>query len=316
MSRTSIPFITSDGHSVQILQWVPESEPIAIVQLVHGMAEHIERYSEFARFLSSKGFLVFGHNHPGHGPAKAASNRLGQIPGNDPFHRLVSVTHEVCSLIQKNHPKLPHFLFAHSMGSFIVQRMMQLSPPSPPPAGIIYSGSSGRPPALLLPGLLLAGLIRQIPGAGHRPSKLMDRLTFGPYNNAFKPNRTTHDWLSRDTDRVDRYVADPACGFIYPAHFYHSFFSGLRQLHNHRPFCNQPNTPVMLISGSRDPVSNMAKGVHNLEQILIDSGCHSVTKKIYPECRHELLNEIGREGVMHDVHQWMVQILSKPVASV
>jgi alpha-beta hydrolase superfamily lysophospholipase len=257
--------------------------------------------------LNSKGYLVFGHNHPGHGPQHAASGTPGHIHDPDPFHLMTSVTHEIYHYIRYSFPGHSHAIFAHSMGSFIVQRMMQIDQPEPD--ALIYSGSSGKPPASLPFGIFLSGLIRNLSASG-KPSRLINSLTFGPYNKPFKPNRTPFDWLSRDSERVDSYILDPACGFIYPATFYHSFFKALQQLHSKRPFSSQTDIPVLLLSGSHDPVSDMSKGVHDLEQILQSSGSVHITKKIYPDGRHEMLNEINRQDVMADIVYWLQQSLS------
>lgn len=307
MKKDSFIINVSSDLDLHCLHWQPDNPPKGVVQLVHGMAEHIGKYHAFAAFLTDHGFAVIGHDHPGHG--KSVIGQLGLVPTKDAFHTLVNGTHRVHQTIQKKYPELPLFVFGHSMGSFITQRMMQLYPIRP--SGIIYSGSNGKPPLLLNFGILLSKLLKLVKGP-NKKSPLIDHLTFGEYRNAFKPNRTRFDWLTRDEDVVDRYVEDPACGFLYPISFYHDLFLGLRTLHNHKPFPGYSKSiPILLISGDQDPVSDMGKGVPKLKSLLQKSGAESVDMQLYPGGRHEMLHELNREKVMDDILEWVQNQLNQ-----
>ena len=298
-------YINIPGYDQKILKakkWVPdETPPKAVILIIHGIGEHSERYNHFANFLTKNGLAVVAYDHRGHG--KTDPDNLGYVSDENGFDLLVNDLNHVLKDIQKAYPEIPIILFGHSMGSFITQRFMQLFDQHP--AGIIYSGSSGKPPISLYAGIPVASLIKKVFGPGH-PSHFIHNLVFGAYNKKFKPNRTEVDWLSRDQGMVDLHVDDPKCGFISSISLYYQLFSGLKELHTHQPFANHdPGIPVLLISGDNDPLSNMGKGVHNLEKLLISSGLKNVTKKLYPGGRHEMLNEINRDEVMNDILEWI-----------
>jgi len=297
----------SNDLDLHCLHWQPDGPSIGVVQIVHGMAEHVDRFHGFAEFLTGHGYAVIGHDHPGHG--KSVSGKLGLVQSDDSFHLLVDSTHRVYNTIENTYPNLPVFIFGHSMGSFITQRMMQLQPIYP--NGIIYSGSNGKPPLLLHFGIFLSKILSQIRGTDKK-SPLIDYLTFGKYNKVFKPNRTDFDWLTRDKDIVDDYVKDPACGFIYPVGFYRDLFIGLKTLHQHESFSGYSKlVPMLLVSGDQDPVSNMGKGVHQLKSLLVNSGAESVDINLYPGGRHEMLHELNREEVMNDIHSWIQKHMNR-----
>lgn len=308
MKTTPFTFTDSTNTETHAVCWEPENRPpTAVVQIVHGMAEHIGRYVSFANFLTDHGFIVYAHDHRGHG--RSAHNHLGYVDSTDAFHTLVDGIHQLHLNIVDEHSDLPIILFGHSMGSFLVQRMMQLTDIHP--ACIIYSGSNGKPPALLKLGIALSTLLTKIRNPKTK-SPLINYLTFGEYNKHFKPNRTDFDWLSRDTDKVDKYVADPLCGFIYSTAFYRDLFLGLNALHKHKSFADHPgDIPILLVSGDNDPVSEMAKGIHSLEMILKSSGIQQVTIKLYPGGRHEVLHEINRTEVMTDILTWLQNHLNR-----
>ncbi|WP_069130097.1 alpha/beta hydrolase [Rhodohalobacter halophilus] len=302
MKTTPFTFIDSTNTEIHAVCWEPENRPpAAVVQIVHGMAEHIGRYVSFANFLTDHGFIVYAHDHRGHG--RSAHNHLGYVDTTDAFHTLVDGIHQLHLHITQKHSSLPITLFGHSMGSFLVQRLMQISDIHP--AGIIYSGSNGKPPALLKFGIAISTLLAKIRNPKTK-SPLINHLTFGEYNKHFKPNRNDFDWLSRDPDKVDQYVEDPLCGFVYSTAFYRDLFLGLNTLHKHRPFADHPkDIPILLVSGDNDPVSEMGKGVHNLEKILNKSGAGRVFLNLYPNGRHEMLHESNRDEVMSDIFSWI-----------
>ncbi|PKD43689.1 alpha/beta hydrolase [Rhodohalobacter barkolensis] len=301
MKNETIKIKDSESVELHCSVWLPDTPPKSVLIVVHGMAEHGGRYHEFASFLTDHGIAVLAHDHRGHG--KSASNGLGFVNSDDAFHTLVDGIHSVYKFVEHKYSGLPVFLLGHSMGSFLVQRFIQLYPVQL--QGIIYSGSNGKPPFLLHFGIILSGMITSIFGS-KKKSPLINYLTFGKYNKPFKPNRTDFDWLSRDDEIVDNYVQDPSCGFIYSASFYHDLFRGLKTLQKHKPFAGYSKLiPIFLISGDQDPVSNMGKGVHQLKSLLEKSGAESVDMKIYPGGRHEMLLEINRDKVMNDVLLWM-----------
>lgn len=284
--------------------WIPaDTPPKALILIIHGIAEHKERYNHFSNYLSANGYAVVCYDQRGHG--RTDPDHLGIIAEKEGFELLIKDLHEATITLKEQYPNLPFLLLGHSMGSFIVQRFMQLYDYRPD--GLIYSGSNGRPPFTLSAGIALSSLLKSLYGDNAK-SSLINKLSFETYNNKFKPNRTSHDWLSRDITAVDLYIDDPFCGFICSIAFYHQFFTCLRNLHKHPVFADhEKDIPILLISGDHDPVSNMGKGIKNLEKILREDGVQNLAVNIYPGGRHEMLNEINRDEVYHDILQWISQ---------
>jgi alpha-beta hydrolase superfamily lysophospholipase len=271
------------------------------------MAEHSARYDEFADFLNEHGIAVFSHDHRGHG--RTDPDHLGYISDDDGFQLQVENIDDAKQEIEKLYPDIPRILFGHSMGSFLVQRYMQLFDDQP--GGIIYSGGNGKPPVTLSLGIAFAWLVTKIQG-DKKPSTILRDLIFAPYNKRFKPNRTDKDWLNRDEDEVDKYIQDPMAGYVCTGSFFYDFLKGLKSLHTHRPFADHDKEiPILLITGGEDAVSDFGKGIRNLEQLLMDSGVQNVETKIYPGARHEVLKELNKEEVMNDVLSWIYQQLEK-----
>ncbi|MEX0660577.1 MAG: lysophospholipase [Balneolaceae bacterium] len=307
MITSSFTFTDPTGYRLFARKWMPnEDNPTAIVQIIHGLGEHCKRYERFAECLTDHGFGVVSYDHRGHG--ETDPDQLGYIPDVNGFHQMVENIHDFTIRVKQEFPNQPRILFAHSMGSFLTQRYMQLFDDQP--AGIIYSGSNGKPSRLLPFGSLISSAIWRLKGADYK-SSFIHNLTFKAFNTKFKPNQTDADWLSRDENEVDAYVNDPLCGFTSSVSFYKHFFEGLKSLHNHTPFADHNlSIPILVVSGDKDPVSNMGKGIQNLEQILKSNGVSDLTVKLYDGARHELLNEINRDEVMQDLKTWIDRILN------
>lgn len=296
-------FTISDhlNKKLHAVKWTTDHKPKGVVLIVHGLAEHSERYNHFAKFLNANNYHVVAYDHRGHG--KTDPDQLGVIDHDDKFNLMVKNLNDVYQYMTDSYPELPIILFGHSMGSFITQRFMQLHDAEP--AALIYSGSNGKPPLMLQAGIMISAILKNLFG-NHSKSKLLDKLSFGAYNKKFKPNRTDYDWLSRDTDMVDLYVDDPLCGFICSNSFYYKLFKGIQDIHAHPKFADHnPDIPVLLLSGDHDPVSNMGKGIKNLNKILKKSGVSDVTTHLYEGGRHEMLNEINRDEVFDNLLEWI-----------
>ena len=304
--KKSFTFADTSGKQIFGIKWLPDHiSPKAVVQISHGMAEHSNRYDKFARFLNKDGFAVYAHDHRGHG--ETDPDQLGFVDTEDGFQLQVVNVFDFKEVIKQEQPGLPHIMLGHSMGSFLLQRYFQIYEDSP--AAIIYSGSNGRPPVLTNAGILLSEFLKNLYGP-KKKSTFLHNLMFKPFNNHFKPNRTAADWLSRDQKSVNRYIMDPNCGFISTVSFYNHFLKGIKNIHKEEPFFrHNSNTPILLISGDSDPVSNMGKGVKELEKILINSGAGHVDRKLYTGARHELLHETNNKQVMIDIVKWINQVL-------
>ena len=275
--------------------WAPE-EPHACVQIIHGMAEHIERYHDFATFLAENNILVFGMDLPGHGKSIADGQPKGYFGESNGWDHLIQDNKAMHDLVMADYPSVACILFGHSMGSFLARTY----------AGrmgvdfdaFIFSGTAGANPALPVAKMIAKSAIKK--GKGKQPNDQLNGLSFGAYNKKFKPARTDYDWLSRDPENVDRYVADPLCGFVFTSNAFFDMFTGLQEVSNLNWAKRVPNRPIFLMSGSNDPVGGMGKGVKQVEKWLEKSN-HKVSMKLYPEGRHEMLNETNKDEVYNDV---------------
>lgn len=293
---------SKDGKKLFSRRWEPaEGAPEAVLMIVHGMGEHSGRYQRLARFLTERKIAVLAYDHRGHG--NTDPDHPGYIEADDGFKWMVRDIESVRNYASERFPGLPLFYFSHSMGSFLTQRHLQTT--SIQPDGVIYSGSTGRVSSLLPFGILLSSLLSTFRSDSYK-SELLRKMTFGPYNARFKPARTRHDWISGVPEEVDRYVEDPLCGFTPSVSFFNHFFRGLRRTQRHSPFAGKGTPyPVLIVSGGDDPISDMGKGVKDLEKKLDRSGIQDLTTHIYPGVRHEALSDHNREEVMQDISGWI-----------
>src|SRR5690625_4678230 len=308
MIRTQFSLQTKDGIHMNVYKWERNSDVRGVIQIAHGMAEHILRYEPFCKFLTSNGFIVYGNDHRGHGGTIALVDDKGFFAESNGFEKVVHDMKLLSDEIKKEYPHLPLFLFGHSMGSFLTRRYIQLFQNNL--AGVILSGTGKDKGLIGKIGLLIAKLEVKRRGA-RTPSPFLDKLTFGNYNKKFKPTRTKFDFLSRDTNIVDQYVEDELCGFICTAGFFVDLIYGLDLIHRKEEMEKVPYAlPIFLIAGDQDPVGDNGKGVQNVfEQF--NKRCEYVEMKLYKGARHEVLNEINRDEVYDDILQWLHQVLKE-----
>lgn len=291
------------GTVVHVYQWLPDSpaDIKGVLQIAHGMCETAERYTRLAAVLTKSGYALYANDQRGHGLTAGSIDRLGDI-GKDGFQLMIQDIQQLGGIAAANHPNVPLFLMGHSMGSFLVQKIMMTCGEAY--TGFILSGTNG-PRSLLQVGKMVAKLQRAIQGDTHR-SMLLNAIVFGGFNRGFAPARTRFDWLSRDPEEVDRYVEDPYCGAICTTAFFRDFFGLLQDIQQPKGYAGIPrNKPVYLFSGERDPVGANSQGVRSLESIYRKLGVQDIECKLYPDGRHEMLNEINREEVMADVLGWL-----------
>jgi len=293
-------FVSSTGAELDYRLWLPKDEPTAVIQLVHGMAEHIDRYDATARAFAAAGYAVVGHNHLGHG---TAAKIKGYFAEKDGWQHLIDDVHILRQRTQMHNPGIPYILLGHSMGSFVVRcYMMQYAEGL---GGVILSGTGFFPKPVAMLGLGVANLVC-LCGGEKKPSKLINSIAFGGSNKVFKPARTAFDWLTRDEAMVDLYVADPYCGFIFTGSAYRDFFTGLNRL---TQVGRVPaDLPVLMISGEKDPVGS-GDGVNKVARQLREAGVKQVDVKLYPDARHEMFNEINKEEAWQDVISWVGKLV-------
>lgn len=288
------------GQELDVRLWLPEGKPAGILQLVHGMAEHIDRYDATAKELNKAGLIVTGHTHLGHGEKAPVPGYFGEKNG---WQNLLDDIHRLREETQEKYPGLPYIILGHSMGSFLVR--CYLTEHGEGLAGAVLSGTGYYSPALVKGGLLLAG-IERLAGKKEKPSPLINSIGFGSLNKPFEPARTPFDWLSRSTEDVDRYIADPACGFVFTATGYRDLFSGLDRLNKLETLKSIPvSLPVLFFSGNSDPVGTMGKGVEKVAGQFRTAGVKDVTVRLYPDGRHEMFNGPDRQKVWEDLAAWI-----------
>ena len=274
----------------------------AIIQIAHGMAEHKERYDEFATFLAENGYAVFVHDHLGHGESVDSIENLGFFGEEDGWKNLVNDCYTTTKYAREVFPGKPVVLFGHSMGSFIARAYTQMYDMTLDAA--IYCGTSGNNPAAGM-GIRLADAIARSKGAKHK-SELINSVAFGTYNKRIKPHRTAFDWLSRDNAEVDKYVADDYCGFMFTACGFRDLFSVLKYVSGKSWYKSvRKSLPILFVSGDADPVGEYGKGVRQVVADLKKTGHENVELKLYKESRHEILNDFDRKTVMNDVLEWL-----------
>ena len=285
--------------------WIPDytQEIKGVVQLAHGMAEHIMRYDAFSSFLASQGFIVIGNDHRGHGRSIQAPDDWGFLAEQKGFDKLTEDMYTVTQYIQKEYPGLPVFLLGHSMGSFLTRRYIQFY--SETLSGVLLLGTGGSQGMLGKLGLTIAKWERRRKGP-RSPSFLMNKLTFGQFNNAFQPARTAFDFLNRDTSAVDAYIQDPLCGFICSTSFYIDLLDGIEFIHLPRAQRNiSKKLPIILLSGDTDPVGKFGDGVREAHNMYRRIGIRDVQIQLYANARHDLLHETNKEEVYNGILTWL-----------
>lgn len=283
-------------------RWLPQGEPKAVLQIVHGIAEFVERYDEFARYLTGLGYVVVAEDHMGHGQSINGGGIRGYFHGG--WFAAVEDTYRLLQDTKAQYPNIPYVLFGHSMGSFMARTILCRYPDSGISAAIICG--TGWQPAFALPALCKTMELVCSRGDETKPNQALQNLVFGSYNRKVEHPRTPYDWLSRDADIVDAYIAHPLCGFTASAGLLRDLVQGIH-------FVEQPNhlaamrknLPVFFIAGGDDPVGNYGKGVQKTAEAFRKAGLTDVSVRIYPLCRHEILNEINRQEIFEDISQWL-----------
>lgn len=303
-SYSEFQFPSSDGlHRCQGYLWQPAGAARGVVQIVHGITEHLGRYDHFARFLTRNGYVVCGHDHLGHGRTAQADGSFGVLPARGGWAKLAADVRRLRQGMGARFPGLPYILLGHSMGSFLVRTYLCRWPGTVD--GAILSGTGQEKGALVASGKALAALIGRARGQ-EKVSPLVHQLSLGAYNRQFAPNRTSADWTCADEGQVDRYLADPFCTFLPTVGLYREMLGGLQYISSPEALARMdPDTPVYLFSGGEDPVGANGKGVRKVVGYFARQGTRDLTWKLYPKGRHEMLNEANREEVYADVLAWL-----------
>lgn len=274
-----------------------DTEIKGIIQIVHGMAEHTDRYLEVANYFADNGYAVIMHDHAGHGRSVKSSDDLGWFCENDGYKRLVEDVKSVSELAKKLWQGKKLIIWGHSMGSFITRNYLATFAGNVD--GAVICGTAGKNPAAGM-GIAIANLISKTKGSKYK-SKFIDNLAFGTYNKKFNGS-TGFEWLSVNEENVKKYVADPLCGFMFSASAFRDLFSLLKSVSGDKWFEDVPKSlKIRLIAGTDDPVGNYGKGVREVYDRLVGSGHDSVSLRLFDGLRHEIHNEEERTDVYNDI---------------
>lgn len=296
-------FISSDGiHNIHYFCIAPE-KPKAIVQIAHGLAEHVERYITFAIKLAEQGFAVFAGDHLGHGKSIDSEDELVWFAEKDGWKLVCQDVWKLHDIAVERFPNIPYVLMGHSMGSFIARALA--AERSKELDGLILCGTGHQSALMIGFGKVVHGIEKLRLGSKGR-SKLINSGTIGTYNKAFKPSRTPCDWLTRDEREVDKYIKDPLCGKDMTVGLFGDLVEGqnfIRKSQNIRKM--RSDLPIYMFSGDKDPVGKMGKGVQMVYVLFKANGLQNVTLKLYPDGRHEMLNGPDRKLVVKELVKWL-----------
>jgi alpha-beta hydrolase superfamily lysophospholipase len=293
MDPDTFSYRSADGRHLAGYRWAARDGQTGagVVVLVHGMGEHLRRYDHVANALTSQGFVVYGHDHRGHGASVAAEGEPGQL-GPNGWSALVEDLNLVIAQAKSDHPHLPVVIVAHSMGSFATQQFLL--------------DHGGEVDAVALTGTAALDLLESA-------LDLSSDLDLSAFNTPFQPARTDFDWLSRDESVVDAYLADPLCGFGIDAASLKDMFAGARRLADPAQVARMPrDLPVYVAVGSKDPVNGGLILLWALVDRYRAAGLSDVTVRVYDDGRHEILNEINRAEVIDDLLQWLHRVSAPP----
>lgn len=307
-----IGFLSHDSKTqIKALIWSPRKEttsPKGIVQLIHGMAEYIDRYEGFASYLVSQGFIVCGHDQIGHGESVSTPDELGHMSPENGKEALVEDVHTLYKLVSSRYSQqTSYFMMGHSMGSFIAR--IYATRYGQNLQGVILSGTTHQSKSLVWFGDVLADVICKRKGS-HSHSALLHRTATGAFNKTIENPRTPFDWISTDDVIVDEYTKDPLCGFEFSAGGYSVLVSLIRAMTSSELARKiPPSLPFCLLSGNKDSVGDNGKGVNKAADFLRSAGVQNVEVKLYSDMRHEIINEVGKQEVYEDIVEWLHAIL-------
>ena len=308
--KNDFTFPSRDGiNNCHACSWVPDDGNIrGVVQIVHGMQEYIERYEDFAEFLVSRGFVVTGEDHLGHGKTAASESDLGFFTDEHPENVLIKDVHSLKKITQKKYPGVPYFIIGHSMGSFIMRKYLAVYGGGTDGAVIIGTGAM---PIIATDFAILATNIEKLFWGGRHVSPLIEKLAFGCYNKRIKNSKSPSDWICSDADVVNKYVNDPLCSFKFTLNGYRTLFKIFNFVSRTGNLKKIPkDLPILIASGSEDPVGNYGKGPLKVYEQYEKLGLKDVSVKIYPEMRHEILNEKNKSDVYSDIFKWLDRHIS------
>lgn len=290
------------GGRIHGCRWEPQGAPIGVVQIVHGIAEYIERFEPLAIYLNALGYVVVAEDHMGHGRSVSEDCPRGYFKGG--WFAAVEDTRALMKYTMTKYPGLPYTILGISMGSFMVRSLLAKYPDCGL-SGAVICGTGWQDKGLLRTARIACNLVCRTAGED-KPSPMLQKLMFGTYNRGIEKPQSPNAWLCRDTDVVAAYDEDPLCGFAATAGLYRDMLEGISYIQEpgNLALMNK-QLPVLFIAGEKDPVGNYGKGVEASAEAFRKAGMARVTVKLYSEDRHDVLNELDKLTVWTDLVNWM-----------
>lgn len=306
IKKEEFTFDSRDGISkIHAVRWIPEGEIVCILQIVHGMAEHMERYGEVAQYFAEKGILVTGEDHLGHGKSVATGGTYGYFCKQDPATVIVRDVHRLKKMTQEAYPGIPYVILGHSLGSYMLRNYLFRYGEGI--QGAILCGTGSMPQGVISGAKVLAKIQELIFGGKHTAKRLND-MAFGAHNKRVQPKRTDKDWLCTDEKVIDIYNADPLCGFTFTVNGFQTMFEIITRLNREDNLKKMPKKlPVFFIAGEEDPVGEYGAGVRTAYSDFEKAGMERIALKLYAGDRHEILNEKDKEQVYEDIYPWIME---------
>ncbi len=296
MKHTQHTIFSKTNQALSTHLWAPDQKALCVLIIVHGMAEHILRYEDFARALTERQVAVVGMDLPGHG--HSAQEGFGYFAKKDGMLYVEECILQLKDFAKQHYPFAPLFLLGHSMGSFFARDIAAKFPDDID--GFIFSGTAGSNKILGLAKALARG--QMLLQGAKKDGTTLHKMAFGPYNKPFYPNRTDYDWLSSDESVVDRYIADEKCGFVFTASGFYDLFSVLQAISRpHWATSLDRTKPYLLLSGMMDPVGDLGKGVKEVHDRMVKAKIANLSLLLYAQGRHEMLNEVNKTEVYEDI---------------
>ena len=310
LKAESYTFKARDGKEIGYTLWpIDKNEPIkGVVQIAHGIGEHIGRYEEVAVALNREGFVVYGNDHRGHGLTANNGKTLGQYEGESFWEDTIEDLREMTELIKSEHPNSFFIFLGHSLGSLLgrdyISRFGGMVD------AVIISGTAGYIKFLGPAGVAITNLLRRFKGSS-ATSPLIESFFFDQFNRKFKPNRTKLDWISRDELRVDKFAKDPLRSEKFSIGILYGAALGGKMANAPETFQNTPkDLPMYIFSGDQDPVGEMGAGVKRVYRDFKNAGMKNLTLKLYPGGRHEMFNEVNRKEVVKEMVNWIHKVIA------
>lgn len=307
--RVELIYKSRDGLTqIHATEWLPEERPPkAILQIIHGMKEYVDRYDGFARYVADRGFIVVGEDHLGHGRTAVSSKDLGYFAKKDSDIILVKDVHRLKKTIQAEHPGLPYFIYGFSMGSFIARKYLTMYGEGID--GAIIGGTGWIPERQLKTGIMVTSLLSKIHGDRYR-SDAVEKLSMGSYNSEIKNPRTPSDWICTVDSVVDKYEASPKCKFKFTVNAFNTLYKIIKYVQDPKNVKRIPeDLPVIFMSGLQDPVGGYGEGVKKAAELYMVNGMKKVSIKLYDDMRHEIHNEARKHIVYLDILEWLESLM-------